>query len=187
MRVSGYHSGAQFIKTQEAATHLGLASTELYGELRSIILAAEAQARDYLVKVLTETIITAYMDTPRFAAGELHLPFGPVQSVTSIHRIDTDGTENLVPTSDYYVTGGVIVFNSLPSPERTTDGITVVYVSGDENSVPTSVRMGLLKLIATHFENREDTGPEKAHMMPHASMDLLDTWRTPYGAYWRGC
>ncbi len=119
--------------------------------------------------VASETILNSQAD-------EIDLPYGPLQSVTSISVFDTADTETAVSSDVYGVSTGKVSRVYLkdgqvwPSATRTRDGVKVVYVAGygsDFNDVPMAIRQGLLQLCVHWYENREASIDMSVNKVPN--------------------
>ncbi len=93
------------------------------------------------------------------------LPRPPLQSVSSVVYVDTDGNSSTLPTSDYVVetdrTPGRIHLaygRSWPSTAlRPASPISITYIAGHSNAadVPQEYKQAMLLLIGHWFANRE--------------------------------
>lgn len=98
--------------------------------------------------------------------SEIVLPYPPLQSVTSISYIDSDGVTHTMPTSDYFVDssgdpGRVCLQYGKSWPcvtLRPRSAIQIRFVAGwsDPYLVPANYRQALLLRLSNHFENRGD-------------------------------
>jgi uncharacterized phiE125 gp8 family phage protein len=98
--------------------------------------------------------------------GELVLPRGPLQSVTSMETFDDADVATVFPAASYFVdTASTRARVTLrtgivpPLPTRHTNGIKLVYVVGygdDAADVPEELRLGILALVSHLNEHRGD-------------------------------
>lgn len=98
-------------------------------------------------------------------ASRMSLPFGPVQSITSIQYFDFDGVLQTVPDTDY------ILYEDSLSPyvclapgaswpgslQTRANAVQVLFVAGyaDAAAVPLPIKQAILLLVGHWYENRE--------------------------------
>lgn len=102
---------------------------------------------------------------------EVRLPLYPVQSITSVKTIDASGTEEtLTVNEDYYLTGDTLVLDNVYGWEVPDERIRlkVVYVAG-YTSIPSGIVLGLKKLVASNYEDRQDIVEGSVSEMPNSS------------------
>jgi uncharacterized phiE125 gp8 family phage protein len=115
------------------------------------------------------------------------LPVAPVQSITEVRVVNSDGAMTTMPVSDYSLeaTGRparvVSGDKSWPLPGRKTGGIQIDFTAGFGNTadaVPSPIRQALLLLIAHWYEHRDpiEIGAP-ATAVPHAVSHLLHPYR----------
>ena len=90
----------------------------------------------------------------------------PVQSITSIQYVDTDGATQTLDASlysaDLYSRVCRILpawGQSWPSTRAVPNAVTVTYVAGygdDESDVPERIRTAIKMIVASTYENRQD-------------------------------
>lgn len=124
------------------------------------------QARAYVTQTFRLTL-------SRFPAGRiLRLPRPPLQSVSEITYLDTDGTEQTLDSTSYRVDAdaepGRLILNadtSWPNAANEVDAVRVTYVAGygAAADVPEQIRSAVLLFVGHLYENREaitvGTGP----------------------------
>lgn len=128
------------------------------------LIRLRATARQYCEKVQRRAFITQTLDvTYNLPLTRLILPRPPLQSVTSIKYLDTDGVEQTLDSAYYRVTGtdpGLITLAegySWPSVQPVEEPVTVRIVAGygDDQDVPQTTKGAMLALIGHWMENRE--------------------------------
>ena len=176
------------ITVAEAATHLFvLDELEHDTYIETLVDTATAWVEQYLqCRLITQTWY-AYYDT--FPAGPLNVPFGTLQSITSVKYTDVDDVESTFAASSYDVDT-----NSIPGRIVLKDGevwptdtmrpmnpIVIEFVTGYglAASVPTPIKHAMKMLIGHWFENREDVivSSMQAQEMPGAVRSLLNPFR----------
>ena len=121
----------------------------------------------YGFQLIEKTVTVEY----EYYGKEVRLPLYPVQSITSIKAIDQDGTETtLTVNEDYYLTGDTLIIDSVYGWEVPDDRVRlkVVYVAG-YTSIPSGITLGLKKLVASNYENRQDVVEGNVSEMPNSS------------------
>lgn len=117
-------------------------------------------------KLLTQTVTEYWDDWPDGDAFEL--PYGTLQSVTSVKYKDSDGTENTLSTDDYIVEtagkiGRVVLAYGETWPSTTlypSKPIYITYVCGygaNSGHVPGPIKTVIKMLTTDAYENRDDT------------------------------
>ncbi len=115
-----------------------------------------------------------------FPASEMNLPFGPVQSITSVVYLDTDGVEQTMDAADYtldlYSTPARLLLAygaTWPAARDTTNSVKVRYATGyslpDASPIavlPPLAKAAMLLMVGHLFANREGV------VMPDAAMEL---------------
>ena len=131
----------------------------------AVLLDCVTDASDRVSVETSRQLITA---TYAYSFGEIpdngvvKLPRPPLQSVTSITYIDSDGEEQTVDEDDYRVFAhehwkGYVHFLTTPSTADRGDAITINYVAGYGYSedVPGAIKRAIRLIAADWFKNRE--------------------------------
>lgn len=149
-------------------------------------------ARQVVETITRRALITQTWDwvLDEFPAGDtLVLPLPPLQSVTSITYVDTDGNSGTVSSGDYIVDtdsepGRVVLKTGSTWPSvslRAANGVTVRFVAGygsAGSNVPQAIRQALLLIVGHLYENREATvGVGNVQTVPMGAEYLLWTYR----------
>jgi uncharacterized phiE125 gp8 family phage protein len=120
----------------------------------------------------TKTLIATFMNT----ADTLDIPYGPIQSITSIKSIDSSGTKTtLTEGTDYSITGNLfktIRFYNSGIP------IEIEYVAGyTDSTLPADLRLAIMKQVAMDFEYREGTSDNKTEELSNSARNLAASYR----------
>lgn len=114
---------------------------------------------------------------------DTRLPYGPVQSVTSIKYVDGDGAEQTVPPADYFLTGdGEIKLShgaSWPSLRGDAEGVRIRYEAGHE-TLPGAVLSAVLLMVGDLYNHRGSTGSETGAVQMNTTVENL---LAPYRAW----
>lgn len=152
---------AEPVSLTEAKSHLRVEHDTDDDLINALIIAAREWVENYLNRaIITQT---RKLTIDRFPLCPLRLSGRPIQEISSIKYIDSDGAEGTVDSGEYYLTdsgevaldyGGQWPSVTLRGPES----INITYVCGygdNSSSVPQCVRQAVLLLIGTWYENRE--------------------------------
>lgn len=151
--------------------------------LTLLIAAARQRAEALTGRQLCTATWDLFLDN--FAYGELYfvVPKPPLQSVTSITYVDTDGVTQTWSSANYVVSmsrepGRVSLAYGISWPEirYQPDSIRVRYSAGYglAGSVPQALKAAMLLMVGHWFDHREDVivGTSTSEM-PNAARDLL--------------
>lgn len=124
-------------------------------------------AREYVEERTQRSLITQTrrMKLDYFPKCDtLTLPFGPVQSVSSITYYDDNDDSQTLSSNDYWVDTDskiprVVIKNNWPSTYDRPNAVTVTYVCGygaSASTVPSQLRKAILLLVGHFYENRQN-------------------------------
>lgn len=142
------------LSLEEAKSHLRVDFPEDDAYITSLITVARDYAEGFQKRSIVQTTLELVQD---MWTNPIILERGPVKSVTSLKYIKSDGTEVIVPATDYIVTvDGKIVPKSYWPIEnlQIVDGIRVIYEAVSD-PVPESTKQAMLLLIGNWYEHRE--------------------------------
>ncbi len=174
------------LTTAQAKAHLRVDISDDDTLIDAIILAARKRLEtDSSLALITQTL---EMTLDCFPPGNcpIQLKRPPLQSVTSIKYIDTDGVEQTWSSSLYRVDTASrpsritpAYDESYPSTREVTGAVTIRFVAGygdASTNVPEDLIQALKMLIGHFYENREDviTGTISSQL-PHAYKWLTST------------
>lgn len=150
------------ITVRELQDHSRIDSNDDVALLTSLIQSAREFAEGYTHRALITQTWELRCDRFPYA---FRLPFGSLQSVSSVKYLDEDGVEQTVASSVYDVDTtsdpGLVVLGydqSWPTHRNVHHAVRVTFVAGygdAGSSVPTPIRQALLLLAATLYEHRE--------------------------------
>lgn len=150
----------------ETKNHLRVDVTDDDALITALITAGRESVESFLRRVLITQTIDLFLDSFPGQSGTIHVPFPPLQSVTQISFVDTDGTTKIVDTADFLVDTATEPGRIIPSPdaltwdetEVRTNAVTVRYVAGFGTlaaDVPAGIRTAILFLVSDMYEHRE--------------------------------
>lgn len=167
------------ISAEDAKAHLRLESSDEDGTVDGLIVAARQLVEAQTNRALITQVVTLTADRFPCCCGDgwhefdgvrsrensIKLWGGRVQSVTSIHYTDADGTDQVWGTSNYRVDTTSEPARITPAYGKTwpttrcqTGAVTVVYEAGygdDAEDVPQAIRQAVLLYVGHLYENRQ--------------------------------
>lgn len=173
--------------------------SEIYRHLRLVEDATEKAYADAVAEVAREYVEqysgtalltqTWELTLDEWWSGVLELPYPPLQSVSSIKYIDSDGVEQTLSASAYSVTTGdpvgYVQFaadTTVPVARAEAGAIRIRFVSGYTAAadIPASLRQAVLLMTAQWFENREPVLLSGAipQQIPMTARALMDQYRS---------
>lgn len=132
-----------------------------------LIKAAQRAFEEFTATVLYETTITVQYSFDRSGDVEFRLPYGPVDSITSVQ---VDGED-----IDYTQKGRWIEITG--HDEETVDIEYVAKRYDTNDTVDSKITLGLQKWIATNYDDRQNTVMETINEMPNGSKQLWASYR----------
>ena len=151
------------ITLDQAKDHLRVTIDDDDSLISELIISARVWTEVYLRRALLTQTWELYLDQ---FPDCIELPYSPIQSVTSVKYIDSDGAEQTLATSEYSVyekkEPGLIVEaydKTWPSTRSVKDAVTVQYIAGWQNAIniPGTIKSAMLLLIGHLYENREQS------------------------------
>ncbi len=139
----------------------------------SLIKAARIAIEGYLCISLIPRTVTAYLNN---SLGDIELPYGPVNSFTSLYRtIDT--LDDTVIDAEYYRLRGS-AFKNIYTPDY--DHLRAIYTAGYATAaVPEQYKTAIKQQVVYLYQNRGDIDGEA----PVLSPKVIETLK-PYRRVW---
>lgn len=136
--------------------------------IQSMVMSAASHVeKQYGMALLTQTVTEYWSAFPCLDSEPMVLRIQPVQSVTSVQYIDTDGLTQTWDTDEWTYGGYNGATFIVPLPDYTwpvtwavPNAVTVTYEAGfgdTPDSVPPAVAHAIKFMVADMFERREDT------------------------------
>lgn len=152
--------------------------------ITNLITAARETAEEYCWR----TIVTSTLELrlASFTSEKILLPRPVVTAITSVKYKDSTATELTIANTDYQLMDWeepailLPVYGiSWPGARGAEGDITIEYVAGypSASAVPLSIRLAILMMVKTWFDNREDVTPRTVNEMPRGSEYLLKPYR----------
>jgi len=150
-----------------------------------------ASARQQAEMITRNQFITATFryDFDAFPCGSIELPRPPLQSISLIQYVDSEGQLQTVSASDYQVItqgkepgvpGSVLPAygKSWPTPRYQPDAVRITFLAGwglESDEIPQPIIDWMLIRIATLYENRQLYEPGQI-----ATVEFVDMLLRPY-------
>lgn len=192
------------VSRTEAKNHLRVDTTANDSLIDALITAA----REYVEMTTGRSLITQtwkfYLDQFPLSellfhewysylgirANRIILPRPPLQSVSSIEYVDSNGNTQTLSSSEYRVDTvseppriTEAQDTSWPFTDNVTNAVTITYVAGYGNNasdVPQPIRQAILLLIGAWYEHREHIAPENMHEIPMGAHALLSPYQVKF-------
>ena len=171
------------VAMEDAKAHLRLLpgdDTEDEALLAPIISAAREYCENITGRALAEKTVEAYPDGFGLT---MRLPHAPIGEVTEIRYKSADGSETVMPKSDYSVDllESMVIIHSIPAFDPyPVNPVTITYRAGyTPEEAPKTIRQAMLLLIGHWHSNREAVvvGAIAAVEVPISVKRLLDQWK----------
>lgn len=172
------------VSTTEAKEFLRYDSDAANATIDQLVKAARRLVEQWEWRALITQTITLKLDAfPSDPDDVIHLPRPPLQSVTSIKYVDSDGVTQTIDSANYDVDttsepGRVkpSYGNVWPTPRVQNNAVEVIYVAGygdDGKSVPEDTRLAIRMLVAHFWRNREAVSEYNLKEVPLGMEALL--------------
>ncbi|KKN55343.1 hypothetical protein LCGC14_0583330 [marine sediment metagenome] len=169
-----------------AHSQLPIPTTAESTQITRMIQSARETVEDQLwISLITQTRVQTLSDWP--TDNRIELSFPPLQSVTSVTYLDTDGVRQTLSTSIYDVTTNefkglvTLAFDQVfPFNRGDIGSIEVTYVAGYGDAatdVPSTIQLALVQIVADWWEHREEHGTGTiVFTIPGIAMRALDQY-----------
>ena len=159
------------VTVAEAKTYLNVDYTSWDTLIGTLISSARTKLEKYTgCTFATKTLVSTFQQV----SDNIDIPYGPIQSITSVKSIDETGTKTtLTAGKDYLVTGNSfknIRFFGIDTP------IEIEYVAG-YTTLPADLKVSILKQVAMDFEYREGTSDTKMMELSNSATKLAKPYR----------
>ena len=177
---------AEPVSTSEAKTHLRVSGSGDDTYIDTLVKAARRQVERVTgLSLITQTRALRLDEFP--LSDAIELPYGPLQSVTSVAYLDADGASQTWSSSNYradiysYPPRVALAYGvSWPSTRGVTHSVTVTYVAGygtASTSVPQDILHAIKLLVGHWYENREEVTAVDMEVLPMGVEALLAPYR----------
>jgi len=174
--------GSEPITLSEAKAFLKVDGTDEDALIGSLISVARQVCETYAG--LSFAAQTRVVKLDRFPCRDVILPYGPVNTITSIAYVDEDEAPQTI-TSGYTLDtqsglSKIRITERWPSTNRVMNNVVITYTTGYA-SVPEVVKHAIKMTLGTLYENRQDEiVGTSSQVLSWNSQSLLDTVKV----YW---
>lgn len=133
-----------------------------------LIESAQRAFEEYTRTLLYESTVTVTYSFDKGGDVEFRLPYGPVDSIT---HVQVDGSD-----IDYELVGDWIEISDHDADDVEIEYVAKTYDPAD--SVDAKIKVGLLKWVATNYDDRENTVIENVvRELPNGSKQQWSSFR----------
>ncbi len=164
----------------EAKLHLRVDTSDEDALITRLIKSAREECEHYIQRTIPATTLGLYLDA--FPDGDLRLPLGPAQSITSVQYVNEAGNLTTLPGSVYALDDTQIDAvlrltwgSDWPTTRSQPNAVIVTYVAGYA-ACPESIKNWILLRVGTLYRFRE-TEAERAPLPAPFADRLLDEHR----------
>ena len=131
--------------------------------ITTLIAAATRLAERTIMRSLIAQTWTWEMDSDDARASRVYFWMPTVNSITSFKTWSSDGeTETTVDSGDYELVEGLFMVrrNDAWEVNRRDRAAQLIYIAGpytDESDTPDDIKLAILKMVATHYEMRQNS------------------------------
>jgi uncharacterized phiE125 gp8 family phage protein len=139
------------VTVSEMKSYLNIDYTSWDTLLGLLISSARTRLERYTGCTFATKTLTATFNQ---VADTIEIPYGPIQSITSIKSIDETGTKTLlVAGTDYVIIGEG--FKKISFYSNGLTPIEIIYVAG-YTALPADLKIAVMKQVGMDFEFREN-------------------------------
>lgn len=171
---------SETLSLTDVKNHLRITSTDDDDALRDFIAAIRQRTETFLGKTLVTSTWVLKLDS---FESEIELLMRPVQSITSIQYVDSDGVTQTLAASGYqFDRQGRLkpsYGNDWPDTRDQFDAVTITYVAGDLHAgkVQQDIKLAMKLWIGASDINRENVAFSQVVEIPDSARDLLAPYR----------
>lgn len=175
------------VELAEAKAHLNYTNDDLDSYISSLIISVRRAIERYLRRALITQSWKVYYDCWKH---ELLIPFGALQTVTTVKYYDDSGTQQTLSANTYYwvVTtedpGRIVRKYNVTYPELQygrPDGIEIAFTAGfgaAASAVPDEIRNAIKLMLTDYFEHKGTVViGEQVNKIPNHIADLIHSYR----------
>lgn len=174
------------VTAAEVKTHSRITGTDDDVYIALLIEAARIYVEGYINRALITQTWDWKLDS---GLHGMQVDKAPLQSVTTVKYIDTDGAEQTLASSVYTVDTDtepgriILAYNqSWPSTRNVIQNVTVRFVAGygDNTAVPEAIRFAILWLVDHWYEHRSEVSELRLSETPTSVKSVLWPYRTDF-------
>lgn len=178
------------VSLAEAKAHLRVSSDAEDDLITALIQAAtdRVDGRNGITNraLVTQTWEYTLDEFPVSDSAYIILPLPPVQSISLITYIDSEGAEQTLSSDTYNLDNTIdparvyLSYNqSWPSTQGIENAVTVTFVCGygSASDVPGALKQAILLTVGHLYTNRENVAHSETYEVPQTAEYLIDPYR----------
>ena len=170
--------GTEPITLAEAKAHLRISNTQEDTMVTRMITSAREWAERYCNRSFIDKTVTQYVSEPD-QETEFDLIHVPVASITSVKRIDKEGTETaLVLNSGYWKIGNTEPTIRVTRVFSTDNSYSYQFVYTTSASCPGPAKEAILNILAEMWEVRSSSNDQGRVVSYFNAQKMLNPYRT---------
>jgi len=156
----------------------------------ALIIAARENAEQHTGLAIAESTYSLALDA--FPSDAINLFISPVQSITSVAYVDSDGTTQTLSSTkymldNYSLPAKLYPLEPWPATKAKPNAVIVTFVAGftdgspNNYPLPISIKQAMLLMIGTWYDNREAITENEPYERPMSATYLLTPHRINLG------
>ena len=168
------------ITLAEAKVHLKVTNSLEDNLINALITAARTWVENYSWRPLITQTLQANYDLKDLVSKEFLINKAPIQSISSVKYIDTNGTEQTISNTTYQTDLispiARVKLDSLPTCKDVMNCFKIQFVAGYANAaaVPQTYKSAILLLVAHLYDNKSQVQAQAMNEIPFGIKTLLD-------------
>ena len=169
----------------EAKIHLHYDATDQNDRIEALIKAARSSCEVETNRaMITQTWV---LQLERFPSSVIDIPLPPLQSITSIAYVDSNGDSQTIDSDNYQLDtvsepGRIAPASGCSWPSTNSDylaAVTITFVAGwtEAANVPDEIKQAIYLFVGHWFDNLSEVNEVQTYEMPAASKMLLTHWK----------
>lgn len=169
---------SEVLSLTDVKNHLRISGTDEDDALRMFISGVRRQTETFLGRTLVTSTWELKLDA---FSDEIELPMSPIQSISSVSYIDTDGVSQTFANIQFDRSGRLkpSYGNTWPSTRDQYDAVTITYITGETHAgnVQQDIKNAMLLWVGACDLNRENDAFSQVVEIPNSAKDILSPYR----------
>ena len=166
--------------------NLGASNTDHDSVLTLLMARARIYCENFTNRQLVSATYALTIDGFPIGREKLYLPKSPIQSITSVAYLDSDGASQTLSSAAYRLTSNrdpgylTLAYGyNWPTTRAVSDAVTITFVAGYGaiGTVPEAIKQAIMLLIGHWFANRGDNAELQWNTVRWGVHALLDQYR----------
>lgn len=158
--------------------------------VQALIITARENAESHTGLAIVESTYTLALDA--FPTDFINLMISPVQSITSVSYVDSNGATQTLSNTKYQLDNysspaKLYPLEPWPATKDKPNAVTITFVAGftdgspNNYPLPTSIKQAMLLMIGSWYDTRESIGDKEYFERPMTATWLLTPHRINLG------